>query len=241
MIVKIFKNPKLLGEALGEEFVNLVETKPDAILGLATGSSPLETYASIVANSKKRNVSFSHVTTFNLDEYLSCPIEEETYASFMKRNLFSQIDIPLENTHFPNEKELAIYDDIIEAAGGIDLQLLGIGRNGHIGFNEPGTPFDAPTHVVDLTDSTREANARFFQNDINLVPKQAVTMGIGTIKKSRRIVLIASTLDKVAAILKLIRGKEDLSCPVTALIHHPAFEVYLTEEVDQAIQAELNK
>lgn len=239
MIIKIFENAKSLGEALGKEFVDLVEANPNAILGLATGSSPLETYAFIVENAKARNVSFFRVTTFNLDEYLSCPIEDQTYASFMRQNLFSHIDIAEENTHFPNEKELAVYDESIDKAGGIDLQLLGIGRNGHIGFNEPGTPFDAPTHVVNLTDSTREANARFFHNDKNLVPTQAVTMGIGTIKKSRRIVLIASTLDKVNAIVKLLKGEEDLSCPVTALIHHPDFEVYLTEEVDQAVQAAL--
>ena len=228
MIIKIFKDSKELGIALGKEFVDAVETNPSIILGLATGSSPLGTYASIIENSKERGVSFSKVKTFNLDEYLACPLEDQTYRAFMKENLFSHIDILEENTHFPNATGLSDYDKEIAKAGGVDFQLLGIGRNGHIGFNEPGTPADSLTHVVDLTESTRVANARFFRDDLSLVPTQAVTMGIGTITKSRRIALIANTLDKAEPIAKLLQGKKDLDCPVTALIDHPHFEVYLT-------------
>ena len=236
MIIKIFKDSKELGIALGKEFVDAVEANPSIILGLATGSSPLRTYASIIENSKERGVSFSKVKTFNLDEYLACPLEDQTYRAFMKENLFSHIDILEENTHFPNATGLSDYDKEIAKAGGVDFQLLGIGRNGHIGFNEPGTPADSLTHVVDLTESTRVANARFFRDDLSLVPTQAVTMGIGTIAKSRRIALIANTLDKAEPIAKLLQGKKDLDCPVTALIDHPHFEVYLTEEVDEAVQ-----
>ena len=236
MIIKIFKDSKELGIALGKEFVDAVEANPSIILGLATGSSPLGTYASIIENSKERGVSFSKVKTFNLDEYLACPLEDQTYRAFMKENLFSHIDILEENTHFPNATGLSDYDKEIAKAGGVDFQLLGIGRNGHIGFNEPGTPADSLTHVVDLTESTRVANARFFRDDLSLVPTQAVTMGIGTIVKSRRIALIANTLDKAEPIAKLLQGKKDLDCPVTALIDHPRFEVYLTEEVDEAVQ-----
>ena len=237
MIIKIFKDSKELGIALGKEFVDAVEANPSIILGLATGSSPLGTYASIIENSKERGVSFSKVKTFNLDEYLACPLEDQTYRAFMKENLFSHIDILEENTHFPNATGLSDYDKEIAKAGGVDFQLLGIGRNGHIGFNEPGTPADSLTHVVDLTESTRVANARFFRGDLSLVPTQAVTMGIGTIAKSRRIALIANTLDKAEPIAKLLQGKKDLDCPVTALIDHPRFEVYLTEEVDEAVQS----
>ena len=236
MIIKIFKDSKKLGIALGKEFVDAVEANPSIILGLATGSSPLGTYASIIENSKERGVSFSKVKTFNLDEYLACPLEDQTYRAFMKENLFSHIDILEENTHFPNATGLSDYDKEIAKAGGVDFQLLGIGRNGHIGFNEPGTPADSLTHVVDLTESTRVANARFFRDDLSLVPTQAVTMGIGTIVKSRHIALIANTLDKAEPIAKLLQGKKDLDCPVTALIDHPHFEVYLTEEVDEAVQ-----
>lgn len=237
MKIFIFETKEELGRALGHEFTELVKENPHAILGLATGSSPLETYQAIAEEAKAEGISFAEVRSFNLDEYLSCPLEDQTYRYFMNENLFSKIDIQAKNTHFPSVSELGGYDKEIEDAGGVDFQLLGIGRNGHIGFNEPGTDFHSLTHVVDLTDSTREANARFFHNDKNLVPTQAVTMGIGTIKKSRRIALIANGVDKAEAIAKLYREEEDPSFPATALVHHPHFEVYVTAEVDEAAQA----
>ena len=237
MKIIIFESKEELGKALGHEFTELVKENPHAILGLATGSSPLETYQAIAEEAKEEGISFAEVQSFNLDEYLSCPLEDQTYRYFMNENLFSKIDIQAKNTHFPSVSELGGYDKEIEEAGGVDFQLLGIGRNGHIGFNEPGTDFHSLTHVVDLTDSTREANARFFHNDKNLVPTQAVTMGIGTIKKSRRIALIANGVDKAEAIAKLYREEEDPSFPATALVHHPHFEVYVTAEVDEAAQA----
>ena len=237
MKIFIFESKKELGKALGHEFTELVKENPHAILGLATGSSPLETYQAIAEEAKEEGISFAEVQSCNLDEYLSCPLEDQTYRYFMNENLFSKIDIQAKNTHFPSVSELGGYDKEIEEAGGVDFQLLGIGRNGHIGFNEPGTDFHSLTHVVDLTDSTREANARFFHNDKNLVPTQAVTMGIGTIKKSRRIALIANGVDKAEAIAKLYREEEDPSFPATALVHHPHFEVYVTAEVDEAAQA----
>ena len=237
MKIFIFESKEELGKALGHEFTELVKENPHAILGLATGSSPLETYQAIAEEAKEEGISFAEVQSFNLDEYLSCPLEDQTYRYFMNENLFSKIDIQAINTHFPSVSELGGYDKEIEEAGGVDFQLLGIGRNGHIGFNEPGTDFHSLTHVVDLTDSTREANARFFHNDKNLVPTQAVTMGIGTIKKSRRIALIANGVDKAEAIAKLYREEEDPSFPATALVHHPHFEVYVTAEVDEAAQA----
>ena len=237
MKIFIFESKEELGKALGHEFTELVKENPHAILGLATGSSPLETYQAIAEEAKAEGISFAEVQSFNLDEYLSCPLEDQTYRYFMNENLFSKIDIQAKNTHFPSVSELGGYDKEIEEAGGVDFQLLGIGRNGHIGFNEPGTDFHSVTHVVDLTDSTREANARFFHNDKNLVPTQAVTMGIGTIKKSRRIALIANGVDKAEAIAKLYREEEDPSFPATALVHHPHFEVYVTVEVDEAAQA----
>ena len=237
MKIFIFESKEELGKALGHEFTELVKENPHSILGLATGSSPLETYQAIAEEAKEEGISFAEVQSFNLDEYLSCPLEDQTYRYFMNENLFSKIDIQAKNTHFPSVSELGGYDKEIEEAGGVDFQLLGIGRNGHIGFNEPGTDFHSLTHVVDLTDSTREANARFFHNDKNLVPTQAVTMGIGTIKKSRRIALIANGVDKAEAIAKLYREEEDPSFPATALVHHPHFEVYVTAEVDEAAQA----
>ena len=236
MNIIVSKNKEELAEKAALTVKELVSKNPKAILGLATGSSPLELYAHL-ASYCREGLSFSEVKSFNLDEYLSCPLEDQTYRYFMNENLFSKIDIQAKNTHFPSVSELGGYDKEIEEAGGVDFQLLGIGRNGHIGFNEPGTDFHSLTHVVDLTDSTREANARFFHNDKNLVPTQAVTMGIGTIKKSRRIALIANGVDKAEAIAKLYREEEDPSFPATALVHHPHFEVYVTAEVDEAAQA----
>ena len=237
MKIFIFESKEELGKALGHEFTELVKENPHAILGLATGSSPLETYQAIAEEAKEEGISFAEVQSFNLDEYLSCPLEDQTYRYFMNENLFSKIDIQAKNTHFPSVSELGGYDKEIEEAGGVDFQLLGIGRNGHIGFNEPGTDFHSLTHVVDLTDSTREANARFFHNDKNLVPTQAVTMGIGTIKKSRRIALIANGVDKAEAIAKLYREEEYPCFPAAALVHHTHVEVYVTAEVDEAAQA----
>ncbi len=236
MKVFVFKSKEELGEALGKEFATLVKENPKAVLGLATGSSPLETYAAMV-KAYKGGLSFKDVSSFNLDEYLSCPLEDQTYRYFMEDNLFSHIDIKKENTHFPSVSELGGYDKEIEEAGGVDFQLLGIGRNGHIGFNEPNTAFDSLTHVVDLTPSTREANARFFHNDLSLVPTQAVTMGIGTIKKSKRIALIANGIDKAEAVAALYKKEENPLYPATALVNHPNFEIYVTEEVDKAAKA----
>ncbi len=236
MKVFVFKNKEELGAALGKEFAALVKSNPKAILGLATGSSPLETYRAMVETFKE-GVSYEEVSSFNLDEYLACPLEDQTYRYFMEDNLFSHIDIKKENTHFPSANELGGYDKEIEAAGGVDFQLLGIGRNGHIGFNEPNTAFDSLTHVVELTSSTREANARFFRNDLSLVPTKAVTMGIGTIKKSRRIALIANGIDKAEAVAALYKKEENPLFPATALVNHPNFEVYVTEDVDKAAKA----
>lgn len=241
MKVFVFQNKEELGEALGKEFVDLVKRNPEAVLGLATGSSPLETYEAMAKAYREEGVSFTKISSFNLDEYLSCPLQDQTYRYFMEENLFSRIDIAKENAHFPSVKELGDYDEEIEEAGGVDFQLLGIGRNGHIGFNEPNTPFDSKTHIVDLTESTREANARFFHNDINLVPTQAVTMGIGTIKKSRRIALIANGVDKAEAIAMLYKGEENPLFPATALVHHPAFELYVTADVDEAAKKLMKK
>ena len=225
--------PNEIGEKIGQEIVALVQKNPHAILGLATGSSPLPTYAVVAKAYQEGKVSFKDVKSFNLDEYLNPPFEEATYRYFMKENLFSKIDIRPENTHFPSDKDPDEYDREIAAAGGVDLQVLGIGRDGHIGFNEPNTPFDYHTHITPLTESTREANAPFFHS-LEETPHEAVTMGLGTIMKSRHIVLIASDLTKVDAIHALLAGKKDLAWPATVLIDHPSCEIFVTKDVYEA-------
>jgi glucosamine-6-phosphate deaminase len=225
--------PEELGEHLGKEIVDLVRRKPDAILGLATGSSPIPTYKAIAKEAKNQHVSFKNVTSFNLDEYIGLKDRKDSYRYFMEENLFKHIDIDPNATHFPNEKECDLYDKQIDEAGGIDFQVLGIGRNGHIGFNEPGTPFDAKTHIINLTQSTREANARFFAS-LDDVPTQAVSMGPATIVKARKIALLATDMSKVDAIRFLLSGKVDTSCPASILNNHPDTEILVTEEVYKA-------
>lgn len=226
----VAKDKNQLGDMAGEAILSLVKSKPNAVLGLATGSSPLELYARL-AKGCREGVSFKRVVSFNLDEYIDCPIEKETYRAFMEVNLFSKIDIDRENTHFPDAGNPSSYDDLIASSGKIDLQVLGIGRNGHIGFNEPGTPRDSLTHIIPLTQSTREANARFFRGDIDLVPTEAVSMGLATIMKAKKIVLVANDASKAEAIACLLRNEDTLAVPASVLEKHPDCDVYLTEDL----------
>ncbi len=229
----VCETPKEIGEKIGQEIIALVQKNPKAILGLATGSSPLPVYDVLANAYQAGKVSFRETKSFNLDEYINPPFEEATYRYFMKENLFSRVDIRLENTHFPSERNPEEYDGEIAAAGGVDFQVLGIGRDGHIGFNEPNTPFDSRTHITPLTESTREANARFFHS-LEETPHEAVTMGLGTIMKSRHIVLIASDLSKVDAIRSLLKGQKDLLWPATVLVDHPSCEIFVTKDVYEA-------
>lgn len=169
--------------------------KPDCVLGLATGSSPLGTYRQLIEWYKKGDLDFSEVKSVNLDEYKGLPKDnDQSYYYFMHQNFFKDININPENTHIPNgmepdsEKECSRYNQVISDLGGIDLQLLGLGHNGHIGFNEPDTAFAKMTHCVDLAPSTIEANKRFFASADD-VPRQAYTMGIKTIMQARKILL----------------------------------------------------
>lgn len=175
---------------------SLLQSNPKAVLGLATGSSPVGVYAKLVEMHQKGLVSFSKATSFNLDEYIGLPVDHpQSYRSFMNEQLFNHIDIDPGQTHIPNgnaadmEAECLAYDKMLEENGPVDLQILGIGSNGHIGFNEPDANLSSKTHVVDLLDDTREANARFFDS-LDEVPRQAITMGIGGILKARQILLL---------------------------------------------------
>lgn len=230
--VKIFDDDASLGTFLAGKIKELVDNKPNAVLGLATGSSPLSTYEALINLYNNDEINFSEVTTFNLDEYVNCSIKEQTYREFMEANLFKGINLKQINTHFPPEDRPEVYDDLISAMGGIDLQILGIGVNGHIAFNEPGTSFTSLTRKTSLTESTREANKRFFNDDINLVPSEAVTMGLGTIMKSKEIYLIANTANKKDAVEKLINEKTSLDLPASILRNHPKITILLTKVVD---------
>ena len=201
--------------------------KPDCVLGLATGSTPVGTYDQLVEWFQKKDLSFARTISVNLDEYRGLSgTHEQSYRYFMQEHLFSRVDICPENTHVPNglaedaEAECARYDVLIQDLGGIDLQLLGMGRNGHIGFNEPGDCFRLGTHVVDLAPSTIEANKRFFASE-NDVPRQAVTMGIKHIMQAKKILLAVSGEEKAEALVKALTGPVTPQIPASILQIHP--------------------
>ncbi|MDA7025076.1 glucosamine-6-phosphate deaminase [Bacillus sp. CLL-7-23] len=205
------------------EKVNLLASP---VLGLATGGTPLGTYKYLREDHLNHHTSYSHVYTVNLDEYVGIPPDNEhSYFSYMKKQLFDHIDIPRSHTHLPDgmAKDLSAechrYEDLIKLLGGIDLQLLGIGMNGHIGFNEPGTPFSSKTHLVELTSSTRKANARYFDS-LATVPFQAVTMGISTIMESKQILLLVSGAKKAEIMAKLLNEETNKDTPASVLKRH---------------------
>lgn len=204
-----------------------VTLKPDSVLGLATGSSPLGTYKYLIERSKDGELDFSEVKTANLDEYRGLTREnDQSYYYFMYHNLFQHININMENTNIPDgttsdaKAEAARYDQVIRDLGGVDLQLLGLGHNGHIGFNEPSDYFAMGTHCVDLQPSTIEANKRFFAS-IDDVPKQAFTMGIGTIMAARKILLIVSGNEKAQILYDALCGPVTSHVPASILQMHP--------------------
>lgn len=204
-----------------------VVAKPDCVLGLATGSSPVGTYQNLVAWNKQGDISFKEVRSVNLDEYYGlAPTHDQSYRYFMQTNLFDHVDIDPANTNVPNglaedpAAEGGRYEALVASLGYADLQLLGMGRNGHIGFNEPCADFPLATHLVDLTESTIEANARFFASADD-VPKQALTMGIGTIMKARKILVVVSGADKADAVAKAVQGPITPEVPASILQLHP--------------------
>lgn len=211
---------------------------PSATLGLATGSSPIGLYKNMIADHKENHTSYKDVKTFNLDEYVGIDRNHsESYYTFMHQNLFNDIDINEDNVHLPfgNTKEdCDAYEKAMENEV-VDIQVLGIGGNGHIGFNEPGTSFDETTHIVTLQERTRQDNARFFNDDINQVPTHAITMGIATIMKAKQILLVATGANKADAVLAMIEKEPNVNCPASALQNHPNVVVI----VDKAAASKL--
>ena len=216
-----------------QQYVSLLKRKPNAILGGATGSTPLGLYAELVRLNKSGEISFKDASSFNLDEYVGLDgAHDQSYRYFMDHNLFDHIDIDKSRTRVPSGIDIsdpAAYDKEIQAAGGVDLQLLGIGNNGHIGFNEPGTPFGSLTHIVELTESTREANKRFFAS-IDEVPTHAVTMGIKTVMQARSIILMAIGPAKAPIMKEMLQGPVTEKVPASVLQLHPDVTVYMDYE-----------
>ena len=227
-----------MSEKAADIFVELLKRKPNATLGLATGSTPIGLYKKLIEKNKAKEISFKDVITYNLDEYCDLPKEhEQSYYTFMNENLFKHIDINKNNTHLPkgegdSKLNAENYEEALKNAK-IDIQLLGIGSNGHIGFNEPGTDFEIGVHEVKLTDNTIKDNARFFENDINKVPKKAITMGVRNILSAETIILVANGVNKSDAIKKVMSGVVDKAVPASALNIHKG-KVYVIVDKDAA-------
>ena len=238
----VTKNYEELSKVAAEEFAKVVIEKPTAVLGLATGGSPVGMYKELIAKCENKELDFSRCTSINLDEYIGLnPEHEQSYRNFMNTNLFNHINIDKSKTFVPNglaenlEEECKNYDRKIEEFGGIDVQLLGIGNNGHIAFNEPGEELSAGTHIISLTESTIEANARFFDS-IDEVPRKALTMGLGGIMKAKKIILIASGEGKAEAIKGLFSGKITTGNPATMLQMHRDVVVIVDEAAAKLIK-----
>ncbi|MEA2329287.1 MAG: glucosamine-6-phosphate deaminase [Thermoanaerobaculia bacterium] len=224
-----------LSQRAASILLSSIRRDPHLVLGLPTGRTPVGMYAQVVADCAREYHCFRDVTTFNLDEYAGITGEHPaSYCAFMKQHLFNHVDVRPENTHIPNGNasdlaaECARYDSAITRAGGLALTFLGLGSNGHIAFNEPGTPFDSRTRVVALTDSTRKANASFFPD--GNVPTHAITMGIGTILDSHQIVLLASGPTKREAVARLRSGEVTADFPASALWKHDDVHVLVTAD-----------
>ena len=214
---------------------------PACVLGLATGSTPVGMYKQLITWYEKGDLDFSQVKTVNLDEYVGLePTHEQSYRRFMQVNFFDHININPANTNVPDglaadpAGECTWYNEVIRKMGGVDLQVLGMGRNGHIGFNEPGNAFELETHVVDLTESTIEANARFFSSR-DEVPRQAMTMGIKSIMMARKILLMVSGEDKADAVKAAFTGPVTPQVPASILQLHP----YVTLVADKAAMSKM--
>lgn len=239
----VVNNYEELSKVAAKEFSKIIKEKENAVLGLATGGSPVGMYKELIRMYEQKELNFSKITTVNLDEYIGLnPEHNQSYRYFMNNNLFNHINIDKSNTFVPNglaedlEAQCKEYDQKISELGGIDIQLLGVGNNGHIAFNEPNSELSSGTHIISLTDNTIEANARFFDN-IDDVPRKAITMGVGGIMKAKKIILIASGESKAEAIKGIFSGKITTANPATMLQMHRDVTII----VDEAAAKLINK
>lgn len=240
-IVKV-KNYEEISRKAANLILAQVNLKPDSVLGLATGGSPVGTYEKLVAAYRQGDVDFSEVTTINLDEYRGIArAHEQSYWSFMHENFFNHVNVRESHIFIPDgenqssETVCRAYDEIIEKCGGIDMQLLGIGLDGHIGFNEPGDCFETDTHCVDLTESTIEANMRFF-NSKDEVPRQAYTMGIKPIMQAKKVIMLANGKNKAEIIRKAFMGPITPEVPASILQMHKDFILIADEDALSEMQ-----
>jgi len=242
MEVIIVPDPEGMARKAARIVADLLNTKPNAVLGLATGSTPIPLYRELARMHSEEGLDFSQVTTFNLDEYVGLsPEHDQSYYYFMWQNLFQRINIPRRAIHVPSgtatnhEAYCRWYEDEIVRSGGIDLQVLGIGGDGHIAFNEPGSSLGSRTRLKTLTEQTIRDNARFFENEAE-VPRYAITMGVGTILEARHCLLLATGESKAEPITKAIEGSVTSMVTASALQHHPYTTAILDEPAASKLQ-----
>ncbi|PKM54336.1 MAG: glucosamine-6-phosphate deaminase [Firmicutes bacterium HGW-Firmicutes-5] len=245
MTIFVKENYAAMSKKAANIVAGQVNLKPDSVLGLATGSTPEGMYRELVELYKEDRIDFSEVTTFNLDEYYGLPIENnQSYAYYMNKNFFSQVNISSDNIHIPNSisNNLAVvceaYDRLIEINNNIDLQILGIGNNGHIGFNEPDVKFEASTHLVELDEDTIEANARFFES-VDDVPRQAISMGIRNIMHTKKIILMANGANKASILKEMLFGPVTPNVPASVIQLHNDVTIILEKEAAKYVLEEL--
>ena len=238
----VIAEPEKLAQLAAGAIEKLVRSRPDAVLGLATGSSPLPIYDELVRRHVDEGLSFAGTTAFTLDEYVGLPAEHpQRYLNVIRVEFTSRVDFAPGSVHGPDGLATDIrgacagYDAAITEAGGVDLQILGIGTDGHVGFNEPGSSLASRTRIKTLTEQTRADNARFFDGDIDAVPHHCLTQGLGTIMQAKHVVLIASGRHKAVAIHQLLEGPVSAMWPGTILQHHP----HVTVLIDNAAASRL--
>jgi glucosamine-6-phosphate deaminase len=243
MRIRIFSTPRAVAQALGRDLARAVANRPALVLGLPTGRTPIPLYRELVALHRAGRLDCAGLTTFNLDEFLGLSAHDpRSYRAFMQRQLFDHVNIAAAHVHFLDgaaadiDRECRRYDRAIERAGGIDLQILGLGTNGHIGFNEPAPALVASTHRTRLRAATRRANAGLFAGRARDVPREALSMGMATILHARRIVLMATGASKAASVARMVRGPVTPRVPASFLQLHRHAEVWL----DRAAAARLN-
>ena len=241
MKIIITENVQELADEALKVMLEVVKSNPKAVLGLATGSSPIGLYKNMIKDCKENGTSYADITTVNLDEYVGLGAEsDQSYIYFMTENLFKGLDINMANVNLPNGKadnmveECARYTNLLNNTKQ-DIQLLGIGSNGHIGFNEPNTPFDSTTHIVTLEEGTRRDNARFFAS-LDEVPTHAITMGIANIMNAKKILVVANGKNKAQAVYDMVKGEINEKCPASVLQRHPDVVVVVDKDAAELIK-----
>jgi glucosamine-6-phosphate deaminase len=240
--VALFESAEAVGAALARQVVMALRARPDSVLGLASGRTPVDGYAELQRLHAEGAVDFSQASTFNLDEFAGISGDHPgSFQQFMRRHLFDGVNLPHRNIHFLNgiapdlDAECERYEEAIRGAGGIDLQILGIGSNGHIGFNEPGEELNVRTHRITLAESTRRDNAALFGGDASRVPQEALSMGIGTILLARRIVLVATGEKKASCVHAALNGRISTRVPASLLQVHRDVEFLLDRDAARLI------